>query len=249
MFRDSRIDLVLRKPGSEVTDINTFKKFIKCKWFNTYLKTTAQIACEALKNVNGIWISPETADTVLAWSLHRFWLLMPRIHDYTVGFFPITSIHSAVYTLQQPLMIETVAHSVTSMGVRECVFHAYGMQSFFSQIWSCFSLITYTQKILIIKLKRTIVNKSVSTCLITNRQISVTNQFMREWRSCNSSSRLQIKFNAATYCRASSLMLVSPSLWWIANWQISYPRVWNYFCLYTSSLPNHRNDLVKNAIP
>jgi len=42
---------------------------------------------------------------------------------------------------------------------------------------------------------------------------------------------VQIKFKAATHCRASSLMWVSPSRWWTANWQISQPRVWNYYCL------------------
>jgi len=50
---------------------------------------------------------------------------------------------------------------------------------------------------------------------------------------------VQIKFNAATHFRPSSLMRVSPSRWWTANWQISQPWVWNYCCLYTSSLRNH----------
>jgi len=32
---------------------------------------------------------------------------------------------------------------------------------------------------------------------------------------------VQIKFSTATHGRASSLMWVSPSRWWAANWQIS----------------------------
>jgi len=32
---------------------------------------------------------------------------------------------------------------------------------------------------------------------------------------------VQIKFKAAMYCHASSMMWVYPSRWWIANWQTS----------------------------
>jgi len=39
---------------------------------------------------------------------------------------------------------------------------------------------------------------------------------------------VQIKFKAATYCRSSSLIWISPSHWWTANWQISQPWVLNY---------------------
>jgi len=42
---------------------------------------------------------------------------------------------------------------------------------------------------------------------------------------------------------------VSPSRWWTANWQISQPWVWNYYCLYTSSLPNHINNEIKKRNP
>jgi len=41
---------------------------------------------------------------------------------------------------------------------------------------------------------------------------------------------VQIKFNAAMYCQVSLLMWVSPCRWWITNWQISQPWVWNYYC-------------------
>jgi len=50
---------------------------------------------------------------------------------------------------------------------------------------------------------------------------------------------VQIKFKVATHRCGSSLMWVSPSRWWTASWQISQSWVWNYYCLYTSSLPNH----------
>jgi len=50
---------------------------------------------------------------------------------------------------------------------------------------------------------------------------------------------VQVKFRATTHCRASSLMWVSTSHWWTAHWQITQHWVWNYYCLYTSSLPNH----------
>jgi len=60
---------------------------------------------------------------------------------------------------------------------------------------------------------------------------------------------VQIKLKAATYCRASSFMWVSSSRWWTANWQISQPWVWNYFCLKTSSLPNHIDNVVNKGNP
>jgi len=44
---------------------------------------------------------------------------------------------------------------------------------------------------------------------------------------------VQMKFKAATCCHTSSLMWVSPSRWWITNWQISQPWVWNCYHLYT----------------
>jgi len=37
---------------------------------------------------------------------------------------------------------------------------------------------------------------------------------------------VQIKFKAEAYWRSSSLMLISPSRGWTANWQISQPWVW-----------------------
>jgi len=40
-----------------------------------------------------------------------------------------------------------------------------------------------------------------------------------------------------------------PFRWWNAKWQISQPWVWNYYCLYTSSLPNHPNDEVNKRNP
>jgi len=60
---------------------------------------------------------------------------------------------------------------------------------------------------------------------------------------------VQIKFKAATYCHARSLMWVFPSCWWIAYWQISQPWVWNYYCYHTPSLPNHINDEVNKHNP
>ena len=53
---------------------------------------------------------------------------------------------------------------------------------------------------------------------------------------------VQIIFKAAMYCHASLLMWTSPSRWWITNWQISQHWVWNYYCLCTSSWPNHVNN-------
>jgi len=50
---------------------------------------------------------------------------------------------------------------------------------------------------------------------------------------------VQIKFKVAAYCHANLLMLVSRSRWWIANWQIYQPWVWNYYCLYTSIFSYH----------
>jgi len=44
----------------------------------------------------------------------------------------------------------------TDISVRECLF--WGMQKIFAQIW--FSQITYKQKVLMLRLKRTIVSKS-----------------------------------------------------------------------------------------
>jgi len=58
---------------------------------------------------------------------------------------------------------------------------------------------------------------------------------------------VQMKFKAATHFRASSLMWVSPSRWWTVNWEISQPWVWNYYCLNTSSLPNHINNAVNKC--
>jgi len=59
----------------------------------------------------------------------------------------------------------------------------------------------------------------VLACLITNRQISVTNQIVRESRSWNSSCT--IMFKTAMYCYGSSSMWLSPYHWYIAIWQIS----------------------------
>ena len=47
---------------------------------------------------------------------------------------------------------------IETTGVRECLF--LGMQKIFAQIWSCFPQITYKQKVLVLRLKRTIVSKS-----------------------------------------------------------------------------------------
>jgi len=60
---------------------------------------------------------------------------------------------------------------------------------------------------------------------------------------------VQIKFKAATHCRASSLMWVSPSRWWTANWQDSQLWLWNCYCLCISSLPNHINNEVNKHNP
>jgi len=47
---------------------------------------------------------------------------------------------------------------VMTIGVRECIF--LGMQKIFAQIWSCISQVTYKQQDLMLRLKRSIVNKS-----------------------------------------------------------------------------------------
>jgi len=56
----------------------------------------------------------------------------------------------------------------------------FGDAKICDQIWSCFSQITYKQKVLTLRLKPTIVNKSrcLHVLLPGNRQRSVTNQFM-----------------------------------------------------------------------
>jgi len=88
----------------------------------------------------------------------------------------------------------------------------------------------------------------VSACLI-NQSSNIRDKSICVVSRAPAISHVQIKFKAATYCHASSLMWVSPSRWWAANWQISQPWVWNYYCLYTSSLPNHINNEVNKRNP
>jgi len=45
-----------------------------------------------------------------------------------------------------------------TIGVREFIF--FGMQKIFAHIWSCISQVTYKQQVLMLRLKRAIVNKS-----------------------------------------------------------------------------------------
>jgi len=66
----------------------------------------------------------------------------------------------------------------------------------------------------------------VSACLITMQSSNISN------KSICTLSRDPAIFHvqkAAKYCRASSLMWVSPSHWWTANWQIYQPWVWKYY--------------------
>jgi len=60
------------------------------------------------------------------------------------------------------MLVRGLSHNASwvnlPIGVRECIF--LGMQKIFAQIGSCFSQITYKQQVFILRLKRTIVNKS-----------------------------------------------------------------------------------------
>jgi len=79
----------------------------------------------------------------------------------------------------------------------------------------------------------------MSACLITVQSSNISNKPICALSRAPAIFHVQIKFKAATHCRASLLIWISPSRWWITNWQISQPWVWNYYCLCTSILPNH----------
>jgi len=77
--------------------------------------------------------------------------------------------------------------------------------------------------------------------LITVQSSNISYKFICALSHAPEIFHVQIKFKAATYCHASLLMWVSPSRWWITNWQISQSWVLNHYCLCTSVLPNHIN--------
>jgi len=79
----------------------------------------------------------------------------------------------------------------------------------------------------------------VSACLITVQSSNISNKPNCALSRGPTVFHVQIKFKVASFCHASLLMSVSPSHWWILNWRISQPWVWNYYCLCTSILPNH----------
>jgi len=101
------------------------------------------------------------------------------------------------------------------IGARECLL--LGMHKIFAQVWSCFSQITHKRKVLMLRLKRTIVSKS--RCLLVYYLSIVKSQY--QINLCGGSTpaifHVQTEFKMATYCCASSSMLACPSRWRTAN--------------------------------
>ena len=131
-----------------------------------------------------------------------------------------------------------------SLPLEKCVGHNLKILDIFQKIWASFGkLITLTG---VPSRLRACLQYA---CLITMQSSIVSNKSICALNRAPAIFHVQFKFKAATYCHASLSMWVSPSRWWITNWQVPQIWVWYDYCLCTSILPYHVNNEVNKCNP